>query len=157
MSSNFWREKNLERAQFFYDEVKAGEGWDAVKCYCTQDATFRGQGGVFHPPAASVPHLGGTLKNYMNWTKMLYCDVMPGCYFTEVSKAYDAETNTVLFSGVFHGTHSKTPEGSNLPPPTNKTTTSDYVYSIHFNADGMIDKLVKIWNSEWAAKDLGWA
>lgn len=148
---------NLEIAQAFFDKCEAGEGWDAVKSYCTPDATFRGQGGVFHPPAAPEPNLGGTLENYVNWMKMLYHDLTPGCYLTEVSKAYDSETRTALFCGVFNGTHSKTPEGAPLPPPTNKTTSSDYVYSIHFNADGKIDKMVKIWNSEWAAKDFGWA
>ena len=83
-------------------------------------------------------------------------DLMPGCYLTNVSKAYDSDSNTALFAGVFHGTHSKTPDGAPLPPPTNKSTSSDYMYKIHFDDHGKIDKMVKIWNSEWAAKDLGW-
>jgi len=151
MSSNF------ENAKLFFDKCEKGEGWEAVKSYCIPDAKFSGQSGFFHPPAAPAPNLGGTLENYVNWMKMTATDLMPGCYLTDISQAYDPDTNTALFSGVFHGTHSKTPEGAPLPPPTNKTTVSDYVYTMHFNADGKIDKMVKIWNSEWAAKELGWA
>ena len=82
--------------------------------------------------------------------------VMPKCYLTDVVSSYDAKTETAIFSAIFNGKHTKTPKGSNLPSPTKKSVKSDYVYRIHFNAEGKIDSLVKIWNSEWAAKELGW-
>ena len=151
MSSNF------EKAKLFFDKCERGEGWDAVKCYCTNDATFSGQCGLFHPPLAPAPNLGGMLENYVDWMKMVVNGLVPGCYRTDDSQAFDSDTNTALFFAVFHGIHSKTPEGSPLPPPTSKSVASDFVYAIHFNEDGKIDKMTKIWNSEWAAKDLGWS
>ena len=147
---------NLENALAFFDLCEKGAGWENCKSYCAHNATFRGQGGAFHPPVAPEPNLGGTVENYVGWMKMIYHDVMPKCYLTDVVSAYDAKTSTALIFGVFHGTHSKTPEGAPLPPPTNKSTTSDYVYKFHFNSQGKIDSMVKIWNSEWASKELGW-
>ena len=149
--------KNFENAKLFFDRCEKGEGWDSVKNYCTSDAKFSGQCGFFHPPLAPAPNLGGKLENYVDWMKMTVNGLMPGCYLTNLSQAFDADTNTALFFAVFNGTHSKTPEGAPLPPPTNKSVASDYVYAIHFNDDGKIDKMVKIWNSEWAGKDLGWS
>ena len=147
---------NLNTAKEFFDACENGDGWEACKGYCASNATFRGQGNPFHPPLTTEPNLGGTLENYVEWMKLIAKEVMPNCYLTDVVSTYDTKTRTAIFSGIFHGTHTKTPEGANLPPPTNKSTASDYVYVIHFDAEGKIDSLVKIWNSEWSAKELGW-
>ena len=147
---------HLDTAKAFFESCEKGEGWEACKGYCASNATFRGQGGVFHPPVATEPNLGGTLENYVEWMKMIAKDVMPQCYLTDVVSVYDAKTGIAIFSGVFHGTHTKTPEGEKLPPPTKKSTASDYVYRMHFDSKGKIDSMIKIWNSEWAAKELGW-
>ena len=127
-----------------------------MKNYCTSDAKFSGQCGFFHPPLASAPNLGGTLENYVNWMKMTAKDLMPGCYLTDVSQAYDSDSNTALFAGVFHGTHSKTPNGSNLPSPTMKYVATDCSYKIEINEEGKISSMVKVWNSEWLQRELGW-
>jgi len=52
---------------------------------------------------------------------------------------------------VFSGTHT----GEGGPPPTGKSTRSDYVYSMEFDGD-KIRHMTKIWNSGWALKELGW-
>ena len=147
---------NLETATAFFDACEKGDGWEVCKGYCATNATFRSQAGAFHPPLATEPNLGGTLENYVGWMKLMAKDVMPNCYLTDVVSAYDAKTRTAIFSGVFHGTHSNSPDGANLPPPTNKSIASDYVYRIHFDLQGKIDSMIKIWNSEWALKELGW-
>ena len=147
---------NLDNARAFYDACEKGEGWEKCKNYCTSNAIFRSQGGLYHPPIASEPNLGGDLENYVRWMEVIVNKVMPKCYLTDVVSSYDAKTETAIFSAIFNGKHTKTPKGSNLPSPTKKSVKSDYVYRIHFNAEGMIDSLVKIWNSEWAAKELGW-
>ena len=147
---------NLETAKAFFDSCENGNGWEDCKKYCSSDAKFRGQGGVFHPPQAPQPNLGGSLENYTDWMKLIAKQVMPGCYLTDLVYAYDPSSSTALFSATFNGKHTETPEGVPLPPPTQKSVASDYVYKIHLNEDGKIDNLVKIWNSEWAAKEMGW-
>ena len=147
---------NLDNAKAFFDACEKGEGWGACKNYCAPNAVFRGQSGVFHPPQSTESDLGGSLENYVEWMKMIATQVMPKCYLTDVVSAYDAQSSTAIFSAVFHGKHTKTPEGATLPQPTNKSCASDYVYRMHFNAEGKIDSMVKIWNSEWVAKELGW-
>ena len=147
---------NLDTATTFFNACEKGDGWEGCKGFCVPNATFRSQGGVFHPPLASEANLGGLVENYTDWMTLITKEVMPGCYLTDVVAAYDANSRTALFSATFHGKHTKTPEGANLPPPTNKSAESDYVYKIHFNQEGKIDSLIKIWNSEWAAKELGW-
>ena len=42
------------------------------------------------------------------------------------------------------------------PPPTGKSTRSDYVYSMEFDGP-RIRHMTKIWNAGWAMKELGWA
>ena len=136
--------------------MEKGEGWEICKSYCESNATFRSQASVCHPPLSPEPDLGGSLEKFVDWMKMSAQELMPGSYFTDRICAYDEESNTVLISIVFHGTHTKTPEGVPLPPPTNKSTKCDCAYKIHFNKNGKIDHLVKIWNFELAAKELGW-
>ena len=147
---------NLDNAKAFFEACEKGEGWGVCKTYCSPNAIFRSQAGVFHPPMASEADLGGLLENYVEWMKTIAKEVMPDCYVTDVVSTYDEKSSTALFSGVFHGKHTKTPEGATLPQPTNKPAESDYVYRMHFNAEGKIDSMVKIWNSDWCAKKLGW-
>jgi hypothetical protein len=52
---------------------------------------------------------------------------------------------------VFSGTHT----GEGGPPPTGKSTRSDYVYAMEFDGD-KIRHMTKIWNAGWALKELGW-
>ena len=147
---------NLDTAKAFFAVCENGQGWEECKSYCAPNGIFRSQAGAFHPPLASQPNLGGSIENYVEWMKLNATEVMPKCYVTHVVSVYDSKSSTALFSAVMHGKHTKTPEGATLPPPTNKICHSDYVYRMHFNAEGKIDCLVKIWNSEWTAKELGW-
>ena len=147
---------NLDTARAFHDACKSGAGWGVCKNYCSQNATFRSQAGVFHPPLASEPDLGGSLENYVDWLKLLATEVMPKCYVRKVVSTYVEKSMTAILSGVFHGTHTQTPKGAILPQPTNKSFASDYVLRMKFNKVGKIDSVILIWNSEWARKELGW-
>jgi hypothetical protein len=67
------------------------------------------------------------------------------------SFAIDNERNNVTAYAVFKATHT----GEGGPPPTGKSTQSDYVYNMHFDGE-KISHMTKIWNSGWALKELGW-
>ena len=54
---------------------------------------------------------------------------------------------------IFRGTH--TGEGGPLPP-TGKSTSTAYAYSIDFDGD-KIAHVTKVWNSQYAIEELGWA
>jgi hypothetical protein len=54
----------------------------------------------------------------------------------------DAGRNNVTAYAVFKATHT----GEGGPPPTGKSTSSDYVYSMNFEGD-KIRHMTKIWNS----------
>ena len=82
--------------------------------------------------------------------------VMPKCYQTNVELIYHSKTSTALCFCIFNGTHTKTPEGSNLPPPTMKHVATDCSFTILLDKEGKISNMVKVWNSEWFQKALGW-
>ena len=130
---------NLDNARLFFPLCEKGEGWEACKKYCDPDATFQSQASI---------DFGGSLKNYTEWVKMTATQVMPDTYWSDLVSAYDEDANTAIFAAVIHGTHTNTPEGAPLPPPTHKTFSLDYCYRIHFNNEGKIDNMIKIWNFE---------
>ena len=147
---------NLETAIAWFDSCERGDGWEACKVYCTSDAKFRCQASAFHPPLADEPNLGGLLENYVECMKMFVINILPGGYPDDVVSAYDPKTSNAIICATFHGKHTKNPEEAMLHPPTNKSTVSDYVYRIHFNQDGKIDGMIKVWNNEWSGRELGW-
>ena len=139
---------NLDNAKSFFNAMESGLGWEMCKKYCTPNATFGTQASV-------APAIGNSLQNYTEFMVTTH-KLMPGLYWTGLVSAYDEETNTALISATLHGKHTNTPEGAPMPPPTFKSVESDFVYRMHFNNVGKIDGLIKIWNFELAAKQLGW-
>ena len=77
--------------------------------------------------------------------------MMPDGRYDLRSFAIDDQRNNVTAYAVFKGTHT----GEGGPPPTGKSTQSDYVYNMHFD-EGKISHMTKIWNAGWALKELGW-
>src|SRR6478609_6102594 len=58
------------------------------------------------------------------------------------SSATDSKRNNVTAYAVFKATHT----GEGGPPPTGKSTSSDYVYNMRFDGE-KISHMTKIWNS----------
>eukprot|EP00930_Biecheleria_cincta_P050713 TRINITY_DN358_c0_g1_i3.p1 TRINITY_DN358_c0_g1~~TRINITY_DN358_c0_g1_i3.p1 ORF type:complete len:554 (-),score=64.39 TRINITY_DN358_c0_g1_i3:1265-2926(-) len=114
--------------------------------YCTHDASFDAQA----EPLKDIK----TVYGYSEWMKGIALVAMPGSSYELHSQSFDAKTNTVLFFGTFHGTHSGHLEG--FPAPTHKSMETQYVYSIHVNAHGKVDRITKVWHSAWAAAQVGW-
>jgi len=131
-------------AMSFFEACEAGKGWGACEPYCTRDAGFSSQA----EPLTGVQ----TLADYAEWMKGLLIFMPDGAYHLKAF-AVDEARQSVAAYAVFTATH--TGEGGPCPP-TGKSTTTDYVYVMHF-AGGLINHLTKIWNASWAMKELGWA
>jgi predicted ester cyclase len=129
-------------AERFFEACETGKGWDACKAYCKPEATFSCQA----EPLAEVR----TLQGYTDWMKAML-GIMPDGRYELRSFAADDKRSTITAFAVFHGTHT----GTGGPPPTGKSTRTDYVYAMEFDGD-KIRHMTKIWNSSWALKQLGW-
>ncbi len=133
-----------EDARKFFDACETGKGWSVCKAWCHDDAGFSCQADAL----ADVT----TLEGYTEWMKGLLTPLPDGRYELK-GFATDAERNTVLAFGVFHGTH--TGEGGPVPP-TGKSAAADYVYSMEFDG-GKIRRMTKVWNDVQSLRALGWA
>jgi predicted ester cyclase len=134
----------IETARNFFEACETGQGWDGCSAYCHSHATFSAQA----EPLAELK----SLNEYAEWMKALLTFIPDGRYTLE-SFAVDTDHTTVIAYAVFHGTHS----GDGGPvPPTGKSTDTDYVYVMRFDAD-KIGHMTKIWNAGWAMRDLGWS
>jgi predicted ester cyclase len=129
-------------AMKFFEACEAGKGWEACKAYCASNASFSSQA----EPLADVK----TLQQYADWMQGMM-KMMPDGHYELKSFATDSERNNVTAYAVFKATHT----GEGGPPPTGKSTSSDYVYAMDFEGD-KIRHMTKIWNSGWALKELGW-
>ena len=132
-----------EVATQFFEACEAGKGWEACKAYCKPDATFSAQA----EPLADVR----TLQEYADWMQG-QMKMLPDGRYDLKSFAVDDQRKNVTAYAVFKGTHT----GQGGPPPTGKSTQSDYVYSMDFDGD-KIRHMTKIWNAGWAMKELGWS
>ena len=130
-------------ASKFFEACETGKGWEGCKEFCQPDATFSAQA----EPLADLT----SVEQYAEWMKGLLTFVPDGRYELK-SMATDDERNNVCAYGVFSGTH--TGEGGPCPP-TGKSTSSDYVYVMDFDAD-KIRHITKIWHAGLTMKDLGW-
>lgn len=132
-----------ETAQAFFEACETGKGWEVCKTWCTPDASFAAQA----EPLADVK----TLAAYCDWMKGLLV-IMPDGRYDLKFWGTDTARNSVAAYAVFHGTHT----GAGGPPPTGKSTATDYVYVMTFTG-GKVSHMTKIWNAPYALKELGWA
>lgn len=131
-----------ETAMKFFEACEAGKGWEACRAWCSPDASFSCQA----DPLVEVR----SLQAYADWMRSLI-RMMPDGRYDLKSFAVDEARGNVIAYAVFMGTHT----GAGGPPPTGKSTKSDYVDNMHF-ADGKISHMTKIWNSGWALRELAW-
>jgi predicted ester cyclase len=132
-----------EVASQFFGACEAGKGWSVCKAFCKPNATFSAQA----EPLAKMR----ALQEYADWIEGLM-KMMPDARYELKSFAIDDKRAIVTAYAVFSGTHT----GLGDPPPTGKSTRTDYVYSMEFDGD-KIRHMTKIWNAGWAMKELGWA
>lgn len=131
-----------QTAMLFFEACETGKGWEGCKAWCKPDATFACQA----DPLSDVR----TLQQYADWMQGLM-KIMPDGRYDLKSFAEDIGRNNVTAYAIFRGTHT----GEGGPPPTGKSTSSDYVYMMQFEGD-KIRHMTKIWNANWALRELGW-
>eukprot|EP00930_Biecheleria_cincta_P049525 TRINITY_DN3471_c0_g1_i7.p1 TRINITY_DN3471_c0_g1~~TRINITY_DN3471_c0_g1_i7.p1 ORF type:complete len:335 (+),score=51.64 TRINITY_DN3471_c0_g1_i7:133-1005(+) len=124
--------KSPSFAEKFFHACESGGGWEACKPFCTPN----------------------TVQDYTEWMKSIAVVAMPGCSYELNSQSFDPKTSTAVFVGTFRGTHTGHLDG--LPAPTHKSMETHYVYSMHVNSEGKVDKITKVWHSAWAAAQAGW-
>lgn len=134
----------IDAATAFFEACETGKGWAGCAPYCHPDAGFACQADAL----AAVT----TLADYAEWMKGLLVMIPDGSYRLTGFAADDAR-GTVVASAVFSGTHS----GADGPvPATGKHVESDYAYVIQLE-NGLVRHMTKIWNADWAVRELGWA
>ncbi len=135
----------LENAVIFFSNCESAKGWEACKDYVDGNGKFTCEA----DPLAEV----NEIKEYAEWMAGLGNTALAGSSFEIHAKALDEATNTALIFATFTATHSG--EGGPVPP-TNKTAHSHYVFALKMNNAGLVESAIKIWNSSWALKGLGW-
>ena len=135
----------FENATNFFHACESLQGWTGCKEYVANGATFSAQ----CEPLVDID----TVEAYTDWMAGLGTVTTPGCHYALNASSFDAATNTAMFFGTFTGKH--TGEGGPVPP-TNQQTVTQYVYILTMNDQGLVEKMVKVWNAPWAMKELGW-
>jgi hypothetical protein len=135
----------FETASAFFHACESLEGWAGCSQYVADNAGFTAQ----CEPLVDVK----TIEAYCDWMAGLGSVPLKGCSYTLINSAYDQAKSTAIFYGVFNGTH--VGEGGPVPP-TQQSTSTDYVYFIEMNDDGKVSGMTKVWNAPWALNELGW-
>jgi hypothetical protein len=136
----------FENAKKFFEACDAPKGWDGCKGFVVDGAAFSCQAGAL----ADLK----TVQAYCKWMKVLVGGPLPDGRYSLHSSAWDEANSTATFVATFHATHMG--EGGPVPP-TKKSTSTDYVYSLKMNGEGKVAHMTKVWNDARALKDLGWA
>ena len=94
-----------------------------------------------------------TVEDYCEWMAGVGSGPLAGCGYEINASAYDDVSGTALFYATFSATHGA--DGGPVPP-TNKSTSSHYVYALKMDGNGKVAHMTKIWNAPWALTELGW-
>lgn len=135
----------FENARKFFTACESSQGWAGCRQYVVDGAPFVAQS----EPLVEV----NTVEAYCDWMAAIGNVTAPGATYDLHAACYDEGTRTALFFATFHARH--TGEGGPVPP-TGRETHTDYVYALTMNADGKVERMVKVWNAPWAMRELGW-
>lgn len=136
----------FDTAKAFFEACESGKGWAGCKQFVADGATFT----VQTEAMAEIK----TVEEYAETMAGLANQVLPGCSYDVHAAAYDDDSNTAIFFATFHARH--TGDGGPVPA-TNKETHTHYVYALTMDESDKVCKMVKVWNSNWAFAELGWA
>ena len=135
----------FEAATKFFEACDAPLGWEGCKQYVQEGATFVAQS----EPLAEFD----SIEAYCEWMFAFGTVISPEGTYDLHTSSFDENTSTAVFFGTYHAKH--TGEGGPVPP-TQKATSTHYVYIVKMNEDNKVSQMTKVWNAPWAMKDLGW-
>ena len=135
----------FETATAFFHTCEGLKGWEGCKEYVADNAPFEAQSEA----------LDGidTVEGYCEWMAGAGLGPLAGCSYDVHVSAWDESNSTGIYFATFNAKH--TGEGGPVPA-TGQDTHSHYVYAVSIDGDGKVSRLVKIWNSPWAMRELGW-
>lgn len=136
----------FETASNFFHACESVKGWGECSQYVEPGAPFSAQ----CEPLIDIH----TVEDYVNWMTGVCETACPENSYVLHASAYDETTNTAMFFGTYTLRH--TGDGGPVPP-TNKQTSSQYVYIIETSDSGKVKSMQKVWNAPWALRELGWA
>ncbi len=132
-----------ETALQFFTACESGQGWEACRPYCHDDASFDVQ-------AESLAGLK-TVAAYSDSIPALLI-TLPDAHYELQFLSDDQPSQTVVAYALFRGTHT----GPNGPvAPTGRQIDADYAFVMRFS-EGKIARVTKIWNDAYSARQLGW-
>ena len=135
----------FENAKKFFAACEAPEGWAGCKPYVAEGATFIAQS----EPLMDIT----TVEANCEWIAGFGKITAPGATYDLHVSCYDEATRAAVFFATYHARH--TGEGGPVPP-THSETHSHYVYFLTMNDENKVERMVKVWNSPWAMRELGW-
>ena len=137
--------KAFDNAKRFFAACEASEGWEGCKEFVADGATFSAQS----EPLVELH----SVKAYCEWMAAFGTVTAPGSIYDLPTASFCDETRAAVFFATFHATH--TGDGGPVPP-TNRKTSTQYVYALEMNPDDKVERMTKIWNAPWALRELGW-
>ena len=135
----------FENAQRFFHACETPLGWEGCQAYVADGASFVAQS----EPLVEVK----TVQAYCEWIKGFGTVTAAGAHYELHAQGYDEAKREAVFFATYHATH--VGEGGPVPA-THQTTHSHYVYILTMDANDQVAHMVKVWNSSWAMRELGW-
>lgn len=132
-----------ETAMKFFECCETGQGWNACRAYCHDNAPFEAQ-------ALSLESYR-TVEDYSNLIPHML-EVLPDAHYKVRCVATSEEQSVVIVYARFTGTHS----GIDGPvPATGQTMNSDYAFVMRVEGN-KVARVTKIWNDFYSNLQLGW-
>ena len=136
----------FKNATAFFHACESLKGLDGCQAFLADGATFNAQ-------SEGLTDIS-TASDYVNWMQGVGTGPLNGCHYELNAASYDEKSRTAIFFGTFFGTHT----GAGGPvEPTQKSTETHYVFVLEMDKSNKVSKVTKIWNSNWAFAELGWA
>jgi len=125
--------------------IDEGAGWNGMIRSLTESEDTPWEGQVCMINAWNIT----TIKAYAEWVAESL-EQFPRMMSIDWIVAWDPDSYNAMVYAVWTGANTAGPGA------TMRFATGSFVYKLHFNFNGKIDKFTKVWNDEWSARQLGW-
>lgn len=137
--------KAFENAKKFFEACQGAKGWEGCRPYVEPGAVFFAQ----CEPCVDIH----TVKVFCECMAEFGTVTSPEGYYDLNCAAFDQANRMAMFFCTYHARH--TGEGGPVSP-TNKKTSSHCAYILTMSENDKVERMIKVWNSNWAMRELGW-